>query len=254
MEFFEKKHMFIIIGIIALLCLGIVVTKFPVGSDNEQSKEPQKEVQQEEEEEEVKRDENGAIIVSNPDDIQVVVNKSRSLPEGYTPDDLVVPNVLFAFSGTYEKSYLRQEAATALEKLFDLAEEDGITLYAVSGFRSYERQVEIFNNNVSTKGEQEAEAVSAHPGQSEHQTGLTMDVSSISNNSELTEAFGETEEGKWLAENAYRAGFIIRYLQGAEDITGYSYEPWHIRYVGDIAKEIHEQGITLEEYMGLMSE
>ena len=87
------------------------------------------------------------------------------------------------------------------------------------------------------------------PGHSEHQTVLTMDVSSKSANNELELAFANTKEGKWLKENVHRAGFIIRYPKGKENITGYAYEPWHIRYVGDIAESIYKDKLTLEEYM-----
>lgn len=187
-------------------------------------------------------------VQKDPNDIHIIVNKKSMLPDGYKPDDLVVPNVSFAFSGTYEKSYMREEAARALEKLFALAKKDGITLQAVSGFRSLEYQKTVYQNNVKRQGKEQADRVSARPGHSEHQTGLTMDVSASSVGNTLEQSFATTKEGKWLAANAHRAGFIIRYLKGKESITGYSYEPWHIRYVGDIANEIYEKGITLEEY------
>ncbi|PGA49971.1 hypothetical protein COL86_30780, partial [Bacillus toyonensis] len=178
----------------------------------------------------------------------VIVNKRYALPDGYRPRDLVVPNVNFVFSGMHERRYMRKEAAEALEKLFKLAQKDGITLKSVSGFRSQEYQSSIYQYNVRTQGKERANRVSAKPRHSEHQTGLAMDVSASSVNYSLIESFGTTEEGKWLAKNAHQAGFIIRYLKGKESITGYIYEPWHIRYVGDIAKEIFEKGITLEEY------
>ena len=101
----------------------------------------------------------------------------------------------------------------------------------------------------SYQREAEANRVSAVPGTSEHQTGLTIDVSSPSAGNALEEAFGHTEEGQWLAQRAPEFGFIIRYPEGAEDITGYVYEPWHIRYVGkDLAPDIADSGLTLEEY------
>ncbi|MEJ9148860.1 M15 family metallopeptidase, partial [Bacillus thuringiensis] len=163
----------------------------------------------------------------------------------------VVPNVPFSFSGTVEKSHLRKEAAEALEKLFDLAKQEGIQLHAVSGFRSYDYQQRLYANNVKRKGQEHTDRFSAKPGHSEHQTGLTMDVSSKSANNELELSFANTKEGKWLKENAHCTGFIIRYPKGKESITGYAYEPWHIRYVGDIAKNIYKQKQTLEEYMNL---
>lgn len=195
------------------------------------------------------REEGGKQVVINADAVPVVVNKQRSLPDGYAPSDLVEPNVPFSFDEPHEKRHLRKEAADALEELFAAAKADAIELRAVSGYRSYERQKVIYENNVRTKGEAEASRVSAVPGTSEHQTGLAIDVSSPSVGNALEEVFGQSREGQWLAENASKFGFIIRYPEGRENITGYVYEPWHIRYVGrDLAPDIAESGLTLEEY------
>lgn len=189
-------------------------------------------------------------VVTNDEAIEVVVNKQRALPDGYIPPDLVEPNVDFSFSEKVEKRLMRKEAAEALEKLFDGAKADGIQLYAVSGYRSYTRQVQIFDNNVRTQGREKAMKFSAEPGKSEHQTGLAMDVSSKSAGFGLEQSFGDTAEGQWLAEHAAEYGFIIRYLQGKEDITGYAYEPWHVRYVGvEMAEAIAKRGSTLEEFL-----
>ncbi|MWV45739.1 D-alanyl-D-alanine carboxypeptidase family protein [Paenibacillus sp. HJL G12] len=191
----------------------------------------------------------GKEVVTNPEAMTVIVNKQRSLPDGYEPADLVEPNVLFSFDGPHEKRHMRKEAADALEKLFAGAKEDGIELRAVSGYRSYSRQKSIYENNVRTKGEEYASRVSAVPGTSEHQTGLTIDVSSPSVKNELEENFGDSSEGKWLAEHAADYGFVIRYPKDREDITGYVYEPWHIRYIGtDLAQDVAKSGMTLEEY------
>lgn len=188
-------------------------------------------------------------VVTNAQAMTVIVNKQRSLPEGYEPSDLVEPNVPFSFEGPHEKRHMRKEGAEALEKLFAGAKADGIELRAVSGYRSYKRQVSIYNNNVKTKGEEYASRVSAVPGRSEHQTGLAIDVSSPSVGNVLEEVFGSSKEGKWLDEHAAEYGFIIRYPQGEEDKTGYVYEPWHIRYVGaDLAPDVVKSGLTLEEY------
>lgn len=196
-------------------------------------------------------DKEGKLIVTNTDDILVLVNKRRNLPPDYKPDDLVIPNVRFPFDEKLEKRYLRKEAALALEELFKEAEKDGIILYAVSGYRSYNTQKILFENKVKKVGFEQANLLVAYPGQSEHQTGLAMDVSCESVGFTLEEDFGQTMEGIWLRENAHRFGFIIRYDKDTTDITGYSYEPWHIRYVGkDAAKEIYERNITLEEYLG----
>lgn len=188
-------------------------------------------------------------VVTNAQTMTVIVNKQRSLPEGYEPDDLVEPNVPFSFDGPHEKRHMRKEAAEALEKLFAGAKDDGIELRAVSGYRSYQRQVSIYNNNVKTKGEEYASRVSAVPGRSEHQTGLAIDVSSPSVGNALEEVFGSSKEGQWLDEHAAEYGYIIRYPKGEESMTGYVYEPWHIRYVGtDLAPDVVKSGLTLEEY------
>ncbi|MEQ3594236.1 MULTISPECIES: M15 family metallopeptidase [Bacillus] len=231
---------------IVILGICIVYTNQSVG------KEPKK-TNYETHENSINREKNGTSnnIASSFASIQAVVNKEYGLPEDYKPEDLVIPNVPFSFSGTLEKSYLRKEAAEALERLFDLAKKEGIQLNAVSGFRSYDYQKNLYANNVKRKGQEHTDRFSAKPGHSEHQTGLTMDVSSKSANNELELTFANTKEGKWLKENAHRAGFIIRYPKGKESITGYAYEPWHIRYVGDIAESIYKKKLTLEEYMNL---
>lgn len=188
-------------------------------------------------------------VVTNSEAMTVIVNKQRSLPEGYEPDDLVEPNVPFSFDGPHEKRHMRKEAAEALEKLFAGAKADDIELRAVSGYRSYQRQVSIYNNNVKTKGKEYTDRVSSVPGHSEHQTGLAIDVSSPSVGNAIEEVFGTSKEGQWLAEHAAEYGFIIRYPKGEEGITGYVYEPWHIRYVGtDLAPDVVKSGLTLEEY------
>ncbi|MGI6777712.1 MAG: LysM peptidoglycan-binding domain-containing protein [Acetivibrionales bacterium] len=191
-----------------------------------------------------------STIVQNPEDILVLANKNSRLPSQYVPDNLVVPDVPFTFEEYHSKKLMRKEAAAALEELFRQAKQDGIDLYAISGYRSYERQEAIFALKVMERGMDVANQTSAKPGESEHQTGLAMDVTSPSVNYLLTQYFGQTREGKWLAQNAHRFGFIIRYPKGKEHITGYSYEPWHIRYVGkDSALHIAKSNITLEEYV-----
>jgi len=197
----------------------------------------------------VKEDKKGIAVITNASSPYALVNKKRNLPSDYAPSDLVVPNVPFSFSGDSPKKQMRKEAAGALEKLFEAAKDDGIELKAVSGYRSYATQKAIFESNVNRKGEEAANRTSARPGQSEHQTGLAMDVSSASASYGLEESFGDTKEGKWLAKHAADYGFIIRYPKGKEDLTGYSYEPWHVRYVGgQIAKDIANKKLTLEQY------
>ncbi|WP_077623166.1 M15 family metallopeptidase [Sediminibacillus massiliensis] len=192
------------------------------------------------------------VTVDNPKSLDVLVNKQRKLPDGYEPPDLVEPDVPFYFDEEHEKRHLRKEAATALEELFDAAEGAGLDIVAASGYRSYERQKVIYQSNVDKMGQEKADKLSARPGTSEHQTGLAMDVTSAEMAFSLQQTFKQTDEGSWLAENAHKFGFIIRYPEGKTDITGYSYEPWHIRYVGEeIATEIYQKNITLEEYFNV---
>ncbi|GAB6443368.1 M15 family metallopeptidase [Bacillus luti] len=195
-----------------------------------------------------KKGSDGLILVNDQNSPLVVVNKERKLSSSYVPKNLRIPNVKFPFAEKVEKKYIQDVAATALEEMFKAAEKDGMHLFGVSGYRSYERQTQIYKNNVKTMGQKEADAVSAVPGTSEHQTGLSIDISSQSANFELEQKFGATPEGKWVAEHAHEHGFIIRYPEGKTDITGYTYEPWHIRYVGkEHATYIYENGLTLEE-------
>jgi len=191
----------------------------------------------------------GKDVVTNPESMTVIVNKDRYLPEGYEPPDLVVPDVAFSYDGVLEKSHMRKEAAEALEELFKASKSDGLDLRAVSGYRSYKRQVIIYNNNVATKGKAYTDRVSASPGTSEHQTGLAIDVSGPGIGYGLEQSFGKTAEGKWLKQHAAEYGFVIRYKKGADAITGYTWEPWHIRYVGkEVAQDVTAKDLTLEEY------
>lgn len=187
--------------------------------------------------------------VSNDESILALANKSNYLGEDYVPQDLVtveVPTVL----ESEEINQLRQEASDALSDMFAAAEEENITLYARSGYRSYNTQIGLYENYKEAHGEEAADRFSAQPGASEHQTGLAMDVTSESVGLELSEEFGETEEGEWVRENAHEFGFIIRYPEDMEDITGYTYEPWHLRYLGEeVATDVYESGLTYEEYI-----
>lgn len=191
-------------------------------------------------------------VVAEPASITVLVNKKYALPKDYVPDDLVEPDVPFIFEEKLEKRKLRKEAAEALEAMFAAAAEDGVLLAGVSGYRSYNTQKGLYNWYVSRDGQEAADRYSARPGHSEHSTGLAMDVSGIDGACAATDCFADTPEAAWLAEHAYDYGFIIRYPEGKEDITGYKYEPWHLRYVGvDAAREIRDLGLTLEEYTAL---
>ncbi len=231
-------------------------------SNNDKSSEENSETNTKESEDTSKSDEpayptmaetvtknDGQLTVTNPDSIYVVANKERNLPSDFVPKNLVEPDVSSYAPKGDPKRLMVKEAAKALEEMFAGAKEAGYELKAVSGYRSYDRQKAIFAYNAEQRGEEKANQVSAQAGQSEHQTGLTMDLSTPSIGSSLTEDFGSTPEGKWVANNAYKYGFVVRYLKGKEDITGYQYEPWHVRYVGkEAANDIHEAGLTLEEF------
>ncbi|WP_199615651.1 M15 family metallopeptidase [Paenibacillus alkalitolerans] len=183
------------------------------------------------------------------DSVLILVNKRLPLSADHEPGDLVVPDIPFTFEGDHEKKHLRRPAARAAESLFAAAKKEGIELFGVSGYRSYKTQNWLWKYNVKKKGESAASRYNAFPGMSEHQTGLALDVTSKSAEYSLTVRFGNTEEGIWLANNAHRFGFIVRYPQGKESITGYAYEPWHIRYVGvEAARTIHDRKLTLEEW------
>lgn len=185
-------------------------------------------------------------INNNP--YHIIVNKQQAISDDFIPANLVVPNVKFSFSGTHEKKHMEAAAAYALEELFAGAKEDNIHLFAVSGYRSYSRQATLYNTYVQRDGQEQADTYSARPGTSEHQTGLSIDVSAASVDYDLTTSFAYTTEGTWLAQHAHEYGFIIRYPKGKESITGYMYEPWHIRYVGhDLASTVYSTDLTLEE-------
>lgn len=188
------------------------------------------------------------ITISDANSLLVLVNKDRKFPDGFKPKQLIEPEVRFSFDSTDEKRKLRAVAALALEDLFESAEKKGHILYAVSGYRSYERQVSVHNTHIASLGKEKALEVSAFPGSSEHQSGLAMDISSQSVNYDLTTEFGNTPEGLWVKENAHKHGFIIRYPEDKTTVTGYSYEPWHLRYVGvEYASFLYENHLTLEE-------
>lgn len=195
-------------------------------------------------------DEKSVQVVSKPSDIAVLVNKTFRLPENYKPDDLVEPDIPFIFKEKSDKRLMRKEAAGALEKLVAAAKKDGVSLAGVSGYRSEATQKSLFDNYVKKDGEEAARKYSAVPGFSEHQTGLAMDVSGSDGKCAASDCFAGTKEAKWLAAHSAEYGFIIRYPKGKDDITGYQYEPWHLRYVGTkTAKEITDKGLTLEEFV-----
>lgn len=190
------------------------------------------------------------VIDSNKlNNINVLVNKKNSLGKSYIPSDLITLNVKFKPGIATSAKKMRKEPGKALEKMFVDAKKANINLVMYSGYRSYSTQKSIYASNVSALGVSKADLVSAKAGLSEHQTGLSVDVVS-SDYLYLEEGFAKTKAYKWIIDNAANYGFIIRYPKGKTNITGYSFEPWHLRYVGiDSAKEITSRNITLEEYL-----
>jgi len=175
---------------------------------------------------------------------KVVVNKNYALTSDYKPKDLVSVNIEFLPESTEEERYMTKESAKAVEELVDAASKEGVYLYGLSGYRSYKTQKNLYEYNMKTQGESYADKYVAKPGASEHQLGEAMDLATSSG--WMSEG---CPEANWIANNAYKYGFIVRYESGKEDITGYNYEPWHVRYVGsEMAEKIYNDGITLEEF------
>ena len=173
----------------------------------------------------------------------LLVNKYNYLTEDYVPSNLENISTTYARSGMQ----LVKEAKEAFETLSENAKKEGMNVIAMSSYRSYDYQVNLYNNYVAQDGKEAADKYSARPGYSEHQTGLAVDVYNL----DLPyTSFEETEEFTWMQENAYKYGFILRFPKDKVDITGYQYESWHYRYVGKkVAKEIKDNNLTLEEYI-----
>lgn len=181
--------------------------------------------------------------ISNQDDILVLVNKYNKLDKTYEPNDLKTINSKYQWYGRSNK--LRKDASIAFEEMCKAAEEDNIYIYAGSGYRSYNTQLNLYNRYVLEDGFTAAETYSARAGYSEHQTGLAMDIAN-----KTSFISKDDKEYTWLINNSYKYGFILRYPEGKENITGYMYEEWHYRYVGkEIAKEVYDANLTYEEYL-----
>ena len=183
-------------------------------------------------------------------DTTILVNRSHRLRRNQIPQLWVEPDILFTVPAGDARRLLLAPAANAVEKLFSRGKEENIYLCGVSGYRSYERQEELYRAKREKDPREEQEVLwVAPPGASEHQTGLALDVSCQEMGYELEEGFGATKEGRWLARCAPLFGFILRYPKGKEAITGYGWEPWHIRYVSrSLALYLTLTGLTLEEY------
>ena len=168
-------------------------------------------------------------------------------PEVTYINGILIANKTYALPSTYNPG-ADPTAKAALDEMFAAAKEEGLNLFIRSGFRSYATQKQLYNNYVKRDGVAEADRYSARPGHSEHQSGLGFDINKADS------SFEGTPEAIWLAANCHKYGFIIRYPAGKESITGYMYEPWHVRYLGvEIATDVYNSGLCLEEYLGITS-
>lgn len=191
--------------------------------------------------------------LTDPTSLWVVANKLRPLtPPSYAPSDLVTPDLPLRVPGN-ESMQVRSVIVPDLTALFAAAKAAGSPLMVSSGYRSYSYQVSLYGSYVSAHGVTEADTFSARPGYSEHQTGLALDVEPLDETCDVSQCFGDLPAGKWVATHAYEYGFLLRYPADKVSVTGYEYEPWHLRYVGKpLAAELHAQNIeTLEEFFGL---
>ena len=185
---------------------------------------------------------------NNPASLWAMANKTRPLPLDYQPDKVAIPNVPTRADKTQEERSVRIDSIHPLERMFAAARADGHELMIGSAYRSPALQTVYFNSYVASSGLEAANQYSAKPGQSEHQLGLSVDISTLTQQCYLSECFMSTPDGEWLAAHAHEYGFHLRYQKGKEAITGYNFEPWHYRYVGvELATALHQSGLTLEE-------
>jgi D-alanyl-D-alanine carboxypeptidase len=188
-----------------------------------------------------------AQSIDDPASTWVVVNKPRGLkPHEFVPADLVYPDVTFV-----NRQPMRQEVATALVAMFAAGKaEAGLDFSVQSAYRSYDSQVRVYNDDVARNGQAFADTDTARPGHSEHQTGLAVDISAVPAACSLSACFAQTPQGQWLAANAWRFGFLLRYPADKVPVTGFTFEPWHYRYIGvPLATQLHQTGVsTLEEF------
>lgn len=180
-------------------------------------------------------------------DYALLVNKYYHLNEDYEPDDLVTISTKYSW-GNLGSQKIRQDAYDAYIEMHEAAlSEANIYLMVNSSYRNYSSQERVYNNYKTNHGEAYADNIAARPGYSEHQTGLSIDVFSTANSTQAT--FKDSDAYRWLKDNSYKYGFILRYPDGKENITGYKFESWHYRYVGkDLAKQIYESNLTFDEY------
>lgn len=177
-----------------------------------------------------------------PESLWLVINKKRPLEAGFVSRELL----------PIENTFLQAGANQQLTQLIEAAKKDQVQLRVISGYRSYQEQKTLYDSYVRKDGRAAADTYSARPGFSEHQTGLAADLGNADGTCNLEICFETTPGGMWLAAHAHEYGFIIRYVKDKTPLTGYQFEPWHLRYVGtDLAAEIKKTGQTLEEFFSL---
>ena len=191
-----------------------------------------------------------SVISKENSDVVASINVTvLHTPEGELTyiEGILVANKTYCLPSTYAPG-VDPEAKAALEDMFDGAKKDGLKLFVCSGYRTYEYQKSLYNRYVERDGMEKADTYSARPGHSEHQTGLAFDLNSVDDD------FEGTPEAMWIAEHAHEYGFIVRYPKGKQEITGYKYEPWHVRYLGvEKATAVYNSGLCLEEFLGITS-
>lgn len=181
------------------------------------------------------------------DNYSMLVNKFYQLPADYIPEDLVSIDWKYRLGDANDYKYARVEVVDAFLEMWEAAYNEGIYLLVDSAYRSYERQSEVYKSYEDSKGTKFADSIAARPGYSEHQTGLTLDI--YSKECTLASEFKNSKTYAWLIANSYKYGFILRYPERQEKITGYNYESWHYRYLGrDLAKKVYESNLTYDEY------
>jgi len=190
--------------------------------------------------------------LTDPASPWLIVNKRRPLvPAAYAPADLVRPSVAMTASG--EAALLNSTTAAEAEAMFAAAARDGVSMVLASGYRSYAAQVATYNSYVAARGQADADTASARPGYSEHQTGWAFDIADGNGACGFQPCFADQPAAVWAKANGHRFGFVVRYPWMFHPITGYYYEPWHLRYIGvEAATDMASKGIfTLEEYFGV---
>lgn len=241
------KHKYLNSLLSVMLCCSVgCVTKQSAVSDNGSESK----ITSEKEPEVTETDPEQDPRFTSTDSLLIFANKKHKLPDGYVPSDLVSLNVTTAYGDVM----MKQEAADAIYNMFSAANAEGVYPVVTTAYRSEDFQSQLYYGYVERDGQEMADTYSSRPGYSDHQTGLAADISCAEIDYELSDSFENTAEGMWLHDHAHEYGFVMRYPNGKENITGYTYEPWHFRYVGiSEATAIYttDPDESMEEYYGI---